>query len=104
LIQVAAPVGNQNAKKAKRWQEALARALARYSGESVDKGLDMVADQVVAAAVAGERPAWEEIGNRFDGKPHQSVSHDGDGEGGAINHSLAVEFIERGPKADDTVP
>ena len=98
-----APVGNQNAKKAKRWQEALARALARFSGESVDKGLDMVADKVVAAAAAGDRPAWEEIGNRFDGKPHQSTSVDGDGEGGPINHSVAVEFVERSPEADDPV-
>ena len=97
--------GNQNAKKGKPWQSALKRALARYSGESVDKGLDMVADQVVKAAAGGDRPAWEEIGNRLDGKPHQSTSIAGDEDGGPISHSVAVEFVnERGSEAESKDP
>ena len=63
-----APVGNQNARQAKIWQQALKRALARISNESVDKGLDMIADKVVAAAVAGDFLATREVAERMDGK------------------------------------
>ena len=67
--------GNQNAAKAKIWQSALKRALSRYSGESVDAGLDKLADKVVkAAADDGDQWAIMEIANRCDGRPAQSVS------------------------------
>lgn len=71
-----APLGNQNAKNAKRWQQAIRRALARASGQTVDAGLDQLADKVVAAALAGERWAIEEVGNREDGKPAQTIAGD----------------------------
>ena len=90
---MAAPLGNQNAKKAKRWQDALARALARKAdvGGGVDGGLDKIADKTVAAAESGERWAIEEIGNRFDGKPAQAHTIAGDDEGGPIK----IEKVER---------
>lgn len=69
-----APEGNQNAAKGKSWQKSLARALARLANGDVDSGLDKVADKVVELAVAGDKDAWQEIGNRFDGKPAQSLS------------------------------
>ena len=75
---MAAPLGNQNAKKAKRWQKALERALARVSNESVDAGLDGVADKLVAAAVAGDQWAIRELGDRIDGKPAQTIAGDPD--------------------------
>lgn len=67
--------GNQNAAKAKRWQKALERALARAGGE-VDMGLDGIADKVVAAAQTGDVAAWKEIGDRMDGKPSQAIVGD----------------------------
>jgi len=70
---MAAPVGNQNAKKAKLWEQALKRALARASGESVDAGLDKIADKIVAQAMQGDRYAMEEIAVRIDGKPAQPI-------------------------------
>lgn len=73
-----APTGNQNARNAKRWQQALRRALARKSGESIDKGLDEIADKVVAAAYAGEQWAIKEVGDREDGKPAQAIVGDED--------------------------
>ncbi len=65
---MAAPVGNKNAAKAKVWEQALKRALARLSNESVDKGLDLIADQVVSAAVSGDMVAIKEVAERMDGK------------------------------------
>lgn len=72
-----APVGNQNAKNAKRWQYALRRALARAEG-TIDSGLDKIADKVVTAAIAGEQWAIKEIGEREDGKPAQVIAGDDD--------------------------
>lgn len=91
--------GNQNAKKAKKWQEALARALARAVG-TVDSGLDKVADQVVAQAMAGEKDAWQEIGNRFDGKPAQAITG-GDDDDSPVSIRIIERVIVR-PKASDT--
>ncbi len=81
---MAAPLGNQNAKKAKVWTEAIKRALARYSGESVDAGLDILATRMVKAAAEGDEEAFaaitEKIGDRLEGKPAQSVTVGGDEE------------------------
>lgn len=74
-----APVGNQNAKKAKRWADAVNRALARVAeGQGVEAGLDKCADQLVAAAVKGEQWALRELGDRVDGKPAQTIAGDPD--------------------------
>jgi len=72
-----APLGNTNGAKAKRWQKALERALARKYGE-VDEGLTVIAAQVVNSAAEGDRDAWKEIGDRLDGKPAQTVQGDAD--------------------------
>ena len=72
--------GNDNARSGAEWRLALKRAQARLSAASGDerpsarKGLDVIADGVVKAAAAGERWACQEVGDRADGKAHQSVS------------------------------
>lgn len=77
-----APVGNQNARKAKRWQDALVKALAQYeSADGVIKAgqaLERVAMRVVEDAINGSKDAWQEIGNRLDGKPAQVIIGDDD--------------------------
>lgn len=75
-----APVGNQNAKKAKRWQDALVKALAQFESPEVPRGqaLDRIATRVVQDAMAGSKEAWQEIGNRLDGKPAQVIIGDDD--------------------------
>jgi hypothetical protein len=79
---VAAPLGNQNAKKAKRWQDALVKALARYTSPDRDiqagQALDKIAEQVVIKAVDGDKDSIAEIGNRLDGKPAQAIVGDDD--------------------------
>jgi hypothetical protein len=87
-----APVGNQNARKAKRWESAITRALAKAAaGAGVEAGLDSLADQLVSAATKGEQWALIEIGNRLDGKPAQVVVGDMDDD--PIQHSHKVEWI-----------
>lgn len=90
-----APAGNQNAAKAKRWQGAITRALARVAdGEGVEAGLDKLADQLVQAAQKGEQWALIEIGNRLDGKPAQSVTVAGEEDGAPIKHEAVVRFVK----------
>lgn len=79
---MAAPVGNQNAKKAKRWQDALVKALARYENEEgkiqAGQALDKIAELVVMKALLGDKDSIAEIGNRLDGKPAQVIAGDDD--------------------------
>jgi len=67
---MAAPKGNQFARKARDWESALRRALEKQEG---GLALAKIAEKVVAQAMAGEWRAIEEIANRIDGKPAQSV-------------------------------
>jgi hypothetical protein len=75
---MAAPLGNQNAKKAKRWQKAIERALARASNSDIDAGLDKAADKLVQAASEGDQWALKELGDRIDGKAVQPIAGDDD--------------------------
>jgi hypothetical protein len=72
---MAAPVGNQNARKAKDWENALRRILAQYESEKVPRGeaLAKIAEQCVLQALEGDRDARNEIANRLDGKHKQPI-------------------------------
>ncbi len=70
--------GNDNATKGKLWRLAICKALAHKHG-SVDAGLFKIAQAVVDAAET-DREAWREIGDRLDGKAHQSIGTD-EGQG-----------------------
>jgi hypothetical protein len=102
---MAAPIGNQNARKAKIWEQALKRALARYSGATVDAGLDKLADRMVKAAAEGDDAAWsniiEKIGDRMDGKPAQAIV--GDSEADPIGVALVRrEVVRANPDHQDS--
>ena len=80
-----APFGNKNsAKKRLPWSQALKRSLTRLAAANGEdspnyrRGLDKVADAVVADAAAGNKDAWMELGNRLEGKPGQTVILQGD--------------------------
>ena len=78
---MAAPLGNQNAKRAKLWTDAIKRALARTAPEgdrTVQAGLDRLADRLVEAAGNGDQWALREIGDRVEGKPAQVIVGDDD--------------------------
>jgi hypothetical protein len=73
-----APLGNQNARKAKRWENAIKRALGKMGNDNLSAGLDRLADKVVTMALEGDPWAITEIGNRIDGKPRQQVEINGE--------------------------
>lgn len=77
---VGAPRGNQNAVKPRIWAAAIERALdRRIPADKRIKGIDELADKLLEKAAAGDMTALQELGNRLDGKPHQTVdaNHDG---------------------------
>lgn len=99
-----APVGNKNARKAKIWEQALKRALARYVSGTVDEGLDRLADRMVKAAMEADEAAAtqiiERIGDRMDGKPAQAIVGDDD----ADPIRTVSEVIMRAVDAADSRP
>jgi hypothetical protein len=88
---MAAPLGNQNAAKAKQWAAAIERALERRGDPSIDpdqpvarspkmKALDELAEKFITR-VEGEVNTFQgfkEFGDRLDGKPAQSHEIAGD--------------------------
>ncbi len=87
-----APQGNQNAHKAKLFHGALKRALAR-AGKNVDGGLNKVCDQLVNAALAGESWAIKEVADRIDGKPHQSIGGESEGDPLAVAITGKIKLV-----------
>ena len=67
--------GNNNRSKNKEWTEAIGKAVLQYQKDDVKRGeaLYKIATKVVQKALEGDRDAIREIGDRLDGKPHQSV-------------------------------
>ena len=65
-----APLGNKNGAKENRlWGEAIRRAVTQRDGET----LRALADKLIEKAAEGDVPALRELGDRLDGKPHQSA-------------------------------
>ena len=72
-----APIGNTNAVKGKRWAKAIDKALANRCKSDGQKALVELAEVMLTAAENGESWAIKELGDRLDGKPHQSVTTEG---------------------------
>lgn len=107
---MAAPLGNKNATRAKRWQEAIDKALKRFARAKVEgdapqeavkagEALDRIALTVVSAAIDGDWWAVAEIGNRLDGKPSQSI--DITGEITHVRELSDAQLLERLERARD---
>ena len=82
-----APIGNDNATKGKPWRAALDRALAQDDG----KRLRTIAEKLLDAAAEGEGWAIKELGDRLDGKAHQSISGP---DGASIPLSIGVTYAK----------
>lgn len=68
-----APVGNQNAIKAKRWSDAIDRALEKRSKAEGIQALDALAEKFLAEVEAAGINGYKELGDRMDGKPAQTI-------------------------------
>jgi hypothetical protein len=85
-----APVGNQNAARAKVWQAAILRALDKRGAGDRVKALDELAEFLLAACSTGELAALKELGDRLDGKPAQTIG--GDPEGAPV--AMQVTWVK----------
>lgn len=86
-----APVGNQNAAKAKKWEAAILRAVEAWPKEpdSTDCsaliiGLNKAAHEFVKGVYErGDLGFFKEFGDRLEGKPSQALSLTGE-DGGPV--------------------
>lgn len=75
-----APVGNQNAARAKVWRAAIMRALERRKpADERIAAIDELADKLIELVSLGDLGALKEFGDRLDGKPAQAIVGDDDG-------------------------
>ena len=72
-----APEGNQNPAKGKKWKAAIDRALETRSRVEGREMLDALADELINQALAGEQWAFQQLGDRLDGKAAQGVIVEG---------------------------
>jgi hypothetical protein len=69
-----APLGNQNAARAKIWRAAIMRALERRQpADQRVKAIDELADKLIDLVASGDLGALKEFGDRLDGKPAQAI-------------------------------
>lgn len=95
---MSAPIGNQNAVKAKRWQQAIDRALEKRSKAAgieeldrlAERFLDTIEDMTVGTEKRGPDIAgFKDLADRLDGRPAQTVL--GSGEDG--EHELLIRWL-----------
>jgi hypothetical protein len=92
--------GNQLAKNRtspKVWADALRVALSEAHASGGTK-LRALADKTVNEGLAGNMAAITEIGNRLDGRPPQTLQHEGGDPAKPIVYSTGV------PRAGDVLP
>lgn len=73
-----APIGNQNAAKAKMWSAAILRALDKRGAGNRLKALEDLAEKLLQNCESGDLAALKELGDRVEGKSAQSVTVLGD--------------------------
>ena len=84
---MSAPLGNQNAVKAKRWQQAIDRALEKRSKAAgieeldrlAERFLDTIEDMTVGTEKRGPSiDGFKDLADRLDGRPVQAIHGSGD--------------------------
>ena len=92
---MAAAVGNQYAKRAAKWRDALERAMAAQDeGKAEGSTLFKIATQVINRALDGDQKAIEELANRLDGKPAQSLAVSGPDGGPVQIEEIVIRGID----------
>lgn len=90
-----APVGNQNAAKAKKWTAAIERALCKKYGRELAEAMDELAMKFVEAVEKGDLAAFKEFGDRMEGKPTQQTEISGP-DGGPVQTERTLRFVDDG--------
>lgn len=91
---MAAPEGNQNARKSRMFEQALTRAIKQRDLKDGDgETLRKAAEALLDMAVAGRLDAVKELRDTLDGKPKQQTEITG-ADGGPVEQSLTVEFVK----------
>lgn len=85
---MAAAPGNQYAAKARRWSEAIDRAIAKRSKVSGLEALDELAEKLLEQVDAGDVTAIKELGDRIEGKVPQAIV----GPGDAGEHEVSIRW------------
>jgi hypothetical protein len=91
IAPMGAPLGNQNGVKAKRWSQAIDRALEKRSKRDGIVALDDLAEKLLTLAEAGDLGALKELGDRIEGKPQMQIV--GGGDGGEFEFTKIVREI-----------
>lgn len=94
-----APLGNQNAAKARKWSKAIERAAEAWPGKAVslevNRGLDAAAYEFVAKLMEEKDLGYfKEFGDRMEGKPAQTLIHNGDEDGGPVNVEARIRLVK----------
>ena len=89
-----APLRNQNAANGRKWKAAIDRALEARTKSEGREMLDVLADKLIDQALAGEQWAFAQLGDRLDGKPHQTLD-------ATVKGDLASILSGINPTADD---
>lgn len=92
-----APIGNQNATRAKLARAALDKALEKRSPTDRYFSLIQIWEKLIEDAIDGDKQAAAMIIDRLDGKPAQSVEVSGDTDNPIVSE-IQVKLI----KANDT--
>lgn len=106
-----APLGNQNAVKAKRWQQAIDRALAKRSKSDGIAELDRLAeiylDTAERMATNEDRPSiagFSDLRDTLDGRPAQQLQLQGDADNPVHTVSKIVREVTLPPSAQLATP
>ena len=86
---MAAAPGNQYAAKARRWTEAIDRAISKRSKVSGLEALDELAEKLLQQVDDGDTTAIKELGDRLEGKVPQAIV--GPGENG--EHEVLIHWL-----------
>lgn len=85
--------GNDNAKRGRRYRDAIRRELAKRYG-SVDAGYEAIAAKLIDKCDEGDLGALKEAGDREDGKPQQAIV--GDDDAPPVNIRGVIDLVRPG--------
>ena len=92
-----APIGNQNGRKSRLFEQAFIRAIKQRDLDTGDgETLRKIAERMLDMALTGDVAAFREARDTVDGKPTQTVQ--GPGEDGQHTLVTRIEEVVIDPK------